>query len=374
MGMYRVLLALAVVIIHVGASYGLLTPSQAVESFFVISGFYMSLILNEKYVGAGSYRLFITNRLLRIYPLYWFVLIITVIAWLISIKLTGEAGPFGIYHYNMSLSGLILFHFSNLAIIGQDWVTFLGMNHLGRLYIAKGIKFTNPNLTTFLFVPPAWSLALELTFYVLAPWIVRRTAKVILALIFASFVLRLVLYFGFHLTNDPWSYRLFPTELAFFLAGTLSYKIYRALDARKLPQAFYWCITISFLLFVLMISIIPVSHALKHVGFHLLAWIAIPFMFLATRSSRIDRYIGELSYPIYIGHWLVLMFLPRLLTVAGISPTPTLSIIGSVIFAILLVHLVLGPIERFRARRFRNARARVAENELAIPVIPVAAS
>ena len=51
----------------------------AVQAFYIISGFYMALILNTKYVGAGAYRVFIGNRFLRIYPVYWVVLILTVV-------------------------------------------------------------------------------------------------------------------------------------------------------------------------------------------------------------------------------------------------------------------------------------------------------
>ena len=42
----------------------------SVQVFYIISGFYMALILNTKYVGPGSYRVFIANRLLRIFPAY----------------------------------------------------------------------------------------------------------------------------------------------------------------------------------------------------------------------------------------------------------------------------------------------------------------
>ena len=44
------------------------------QAFFFISGFYMSLILNEKYnIDARGAWLFYSNRFLRIYPIYWSV-------------------------------------------------------------------------------------------------------------------------------------------------------------------------------------------------------------------------------------------------------------------------------------------------------------
>jgi hypothetical protein len=62
MGSLRLFLALSVAFGHFGVPLGFPTSDIAVQSFFVISGFYMALVLNEKY-GPGSYWLFISNRL-----------------------------------------------------------------------------------------------------------------------------------------------------------------------------------------------------------------------------------------------------------------------------------------------------------------------
>ena len=55
MGTIRLLLALFVVVTHTESFFGFnFTGGQvAVEIFFIISGFYMTMILNEKYVGEG---------------------------------------------------------------------------------------------------------------------------------------------------------------------------------------------------------------------------------------------------------------------------------------------------------------------------------
>jgi hypothetical protein len=48
----------------------------AVEAFFVISGFYMALVLTERYDGhVGS---FYRARALRIFPMYWALLALVV--------------------------------------------------------------------------------------------------------------------------------------------------------------------------------------------------------------------------------------------------------------------------------------------------------
>jgi peptidoglycan/LPS O-acetylase OafA/YrhL len=69
MGVLRTLLALSVVLSHSGPLFGieLVGGQLAVQSFYMISGFYMTMVLTEKYVNANSsYRLFISNRILRL--------------------------------------------------------------------------------------------------------------------------------------------------------------------------------------------------------------------------------------------------------------------------------------------------------------------
>ena len=82
MGFLRFFLAISVVIAHGGSIFGinLLGGQTSVQLFYIFSGFYMSLILNQKYIAKNSsFKLFITNRLLRLFPIYWFVLIFDVI-------------------------------------------------------------------------------------------------------------------------------------------------------------------------------------------------------------------------------------------------------------------------------------------------------
>ena len=65
MGLLRLFLAICVLLQHSGSSFlrnGSINGAMAVESFFIISGFYISMILDSKYIGIKNYKLFITNR------------------------------------------------------------------------------------------------------------------------------------------------------------------------------------------------------------------------------------------------------------------------------------------------------------------------
>jgi peptidoglycan/LPS O-acetylase OafA/YrhL len=55
---------------------GFPTSDIAVQSSYVISGFYTALALTEKY-GPGSYWLFVSNRLLRLWPTYIVALVLS---------------------------------------------------------------------------------------------------------------------------------------------------------------------------------------------------------------------------------------------------------------------------------------------------------
>jgi len=73
MGGLRLTLALCVVVAHVAPRWPqlLIRGDLAVEIFFMISGFYMALVLSTTY--RTSKIEFWVARLLRIFPLYWMI-------------------------------------------------------------------------------------------------------------------------------------------------------------------------------------------------------------------------------------------------------------------------------------------------------------
>lgn len=171
MGLLRLLLALSVVADHCGSvwNFDLVGGKMAVQSFYIISGFYMSLILNEKYVGENnSYKLFITNRFLRVYPIYWAVMLLTVlfVLTIAMISKTHFIPKFGNYLTVPNVFSFLYLILTNILIFGQDVVLFQGINPAnGNLFFTNNFKITAPPLHSFLFVPQGWTLAIELMFY-----------------------------------------------------------------------------------------------------------------------------------------------------------------------------------------------------------------
>ena len=130
--------------------------------------------------------------------------------------------------------GALLLFGSQIVLLGSDLTQFFTLQN-GSLSFIHDFNHGEGTLATGLVIPPAWTLEVEFAFYLVAPFIVRRSARAIAAVLFASLALRLILQFGFGLQDDPWSYRFFPSELAVFLVGALGYRVYRSSsnDARR---------------------------------------------------------------------------------------------------------------------------------------------
>lgn len=358
MGILRFLLAISVVIDHSHpiSGYKMVGGLVAVEAFFIISGFYMSLILNEKYIGKNSYRIFITNRFLRLYPLYWLVLFLSIITSLIL--MFGHHGGFLLqsffsFYKVFKVSTLNFLIMTNILILGQDTVMFLKVNSFGGLSYTNNFALSNPPLYGFLLIPQAWSLGVELVFYTIAPAFVRKKILVILLLIFASLALRTYLY-SIGLNYDPWTYRFFPTELAFFLFGALSYKLYRFINKMKISKLILLVAMIFVITYTLIYQYIP-GESYKQWIYYLVLIILIPFIFLHTKDIKIIESIGNLSYPIYISHILVMNILDQLTN--NNLVVSTIGVIGfTTLFSVFVIYIVEKPLKTIRQNRIKRLK------------------
>jgi peptidoglycan/LPS O-acetylase OafA/YrhL len=358
MGLLRFILAVSVVCAHGGGFFGydIVGGRIAVEAFFVISGYLMQMVLWEKY--DGRLLLFWSNRALRIYPTYYGALLLAV---LISLTLM----PFGHGYFvqadlfNAVKDPLATFAIvgSTLTIVGQEIFLFLQWTGTELIYWPYDAHRSAYNL---LILPPAWSISLEIMFYLVAPFLAhRRTAWLVLCLLL-SFAGRIALsWMG--LTFDPWSHRLFPLELAFFILGMLSYR-FRYGSSSLLPR--FGDGKRFLILMLLTFGAHPAVVALAVFGLpagvyifvYIIALIVtLPTCMRIASASRFDRNLGELSFPIYLVHWSVIEALNVWLGVGGgviIGTGRTiLALVVSVLVSFLLIRVIEAPIERFRAGR-----------------------
>lgn len=360
MGVLRFLLAMSVIIAHTSPIFGSTYVGGiiAVKSFYIISGFYMSLILNEKYIEkSGSYKLFITNRFLKIYPIYWVVLLITIGFYGFTYfdnptDTSNYINQFTAYTADESKNKIALFFFIlvNMIIIGQDTLLFMGINNKGLLYFTSDFRTTSPQLYNFLTIPQAWTISLELMFYIIAPFIVRKKVNIIIPLIILSFILKIYFYKQ-GLKGDPWNYRFFPFEIGFFLIGNLCYRIYLKLKSIDMHVGKLY---LPFLLVLSLISYfynqIPLNILIKEYLYYSMICLLIPILFIASKNKKWDTYVGELSYVLYISHMLILLLIQKFSW--SLTNQLGLTTLGlSIIFSILCKELITSKIEKFRQKR-----------------------
>ena len=387
MGLLRLLLATAVIAEHSKPIFGLtLTGGHlAVRLFFIISGFYMALILSTKYTAAqpNRYWLFISNRFSRIYPSYFVVLFLSLAFY--------AAGSFYLHH---PADRLVLWQSAwqhgerwSLFFVGLCQVTVIGMDAVCMFVynLTQGIHLPGPDTPVasmawlptagadpsgivptwrFMFVPQSWSIAIELVFYLLVPWLIslRTRTLVVLGGLSLSFYLVgdwLLYPVLFHLL----SYFFFPFHLVLFILGMLAYRhsdVYLARLNRPLK------IALVAAMFALLVVAQFLPSGIKGLSCIVLVFLSLPILFEWTRSSRFHKYVGDLSYPVYICHIFVKWLLLALtgVTRVGVSNPPGwLLLLCSIAMAALLLWRVDYPVDRWRQSRFRKSLAAARTSE-----------
>lgn len=371
MGALRFILALAVVVTHSGPVFGLRFPHGfiAVQAFFIISGFYMALILNEKYTGAGSYRTFISNRMLRLFPVYWLMLLVTLVLspWMYEKFIDGQWGLLSGYVLlweEMSFQQVAILAFANLFMVVQDWLMFFDMNMISGWFYFLGNRQAALPLWNMMLIPQAWTLGVEITFYLMAPFLVRRSVPVLAAATALSLLLRGYLHFGLGLTSDAWQYQFFPTALGMFLAGALAYKGYAWLRERDIPARTHLIVGLAPVAIAVLYQFIP-GAGVRDWAFYALLACCLPSLFIASHKNHLDRMVGELSYPLYICHFTVIYAVVPLFNKwrfdAGFRYEGVWMSVLSVLLSMALLKWVVMPVEKIRQQRASRQMHRSVE-------------
>ena len=323
MGFLRIYLALCVVQAHAGLFIPVNAPTgrHAVALFFIISGFYMEMVLSDRY---KTIRDFYASRWLRISVPYYFhlaaIVLLSVASGLIFsqwLSLSGFASdPFS----HNGPAGIFLASLTNLTVFGQDIVLFLRDNAGGDLRFTGDFSRHPAPLYNYLVIPQCWSISIELTFYLLAPFLHRLKTLPLALLLAGSLSARLVAYNFMGLDHDPWLYRFMPFELALFVAGMLGWRFACCVESgigKASPPGRFGYLGICLLVLSAGHFFTGFSWAIgSRIGQAnaeiVLILLSMPLIVLAfhfTRSHFLDRVVGELSYPIYLNHLFIVVAL-----------------------------------------------------------------
>lgn len=347
MGLVRLLLSISVVLTHSSAIFGtsLVGGRTAVECFFVISGFYMAMVLEKKYFKMRSavWPTFMASRMARLLPVYVTVLLAAAAATVFA-PMIGKQSDFLDGFSGLSIPGAIVVVFSNLTLLGQDFLTFSAVGPAG-FPVPVADPLSDPNRgANLLLIPQAWSVSVEILFYLLAPFLLRLSTRSLVAIGVLSITLRLVLLIA-GLNVDPWTYRFFPSELLYFLAGVVAYRAVGSSAAQ--PRWLGGALVSALLVASVFFSLLRNSLAFIEFAFPLIFAIAVPYIFSWTSRSKFDRWIGELSYPLYVVHVLV----AKVLDAANFPVTGLTLTAASLVAAVILLLLIDVPVERIRQAR-----------------------
>ena len=267
---------------------------EAVLTFFAVSGFYMAMILEERKESPGS---FYKSRILSLYPMFLFAVGVSaaILFFLDAHPLISRAQMMEDLSHPW---GFIVVLWTSVCVVGQELLFSLGISEGGTLQFVSGDM---SSLYNCVFLVQAWSLSLEIVFYLLAPFLVRLKNNTLLGFSLGSLLLR-VLIVSSPLSEQSFFLRFFPADFWLFGFGILSYRFYSGLSKKVSPA--------DYLAFIALIILVMISGGVSnsYAPFFLPmgAIIFQPFIFRAFQSLVLDCVVGKVTYPFYLLHYAVI--------------------------------------------------------------------
>jgi peptidoglycan/LPS O-acetylase OafA/YrhL len=262
-GLFRLVLASAVVVYHLSR---FAIGAAAVYLFFILSGFWIYRMWMNRYSKASRpYLVYLLSRSWRLIPTF---VLVSAIAMLLERFPSSGAGN----HVHYVVSQIFILGYSNLS---------------------------------FKPIVPAWSLDIEMQFYLLAPalvWLIARQRVISLLAGFAVISLISGLFLGAVVTS----------YLIFFVIGMCAAAVNwqpSAKTALKFSLAGVGLLLIcafSPLRSVLLVGAHPGRFASHNLEFNILfALTCAPYALFTTRQRGFaaDEMFADLSYIVYLLHW-----------------------------------------------------------------------
>ncbi len=349
-----------------------------VSLFFVLSGFLITGILLDMKKSLSSKDYFIKfygRRFLRIFPLYYFYLLIIVLltAWLTSIP-----------------------YRPNYMRIVSDQIWYA-------VFYVYDFFFGTATFQHSRFLDHFWSLSVEEQFYVFWPLLILLVPEKWLKKLFISFIVlgpafRLAFFFihtsgVFRFLADTPSLAVYPLPFSHMDAFAFGAYISRFSIPRARQQFFLLLGLIPVVGFLSQYVATGSIGAISAFGYPLLLPDAYQFIwgysllnyffaviiygvaqekwFIRFLEGRALRYLGKISYGLYVYHFPIVWFSGRIADF-GISPpwlqplTALIALLATVLVASLSFYLMERPIIHLKDRYFPLKSSVQAENVVAL--------
>ncbi len=299
-GTYRYILALMVAIAHLAPIDMVHVGFYAVFGFFTLSGYLMTMVLHNTYFKLSSgFEKYTINRLLRVMPAYWVVLLLSAIMAFYYPTISHKI------HERMQWPASNGDWLANLTVIG--------------LTILDGRRSMH-NL-----VPPAWSLSVEIIFWILMPFLVRTKLRLYLWGIAA---VGYTIYISTIFEYPPLQIRYYSHLAAAlpFFAGAALYMLTERKPTFS-PVIGFAFITISTAYYIvspwifgspeysranwddfqILYSGLYIAMLINCITIYVLSRINLSA--LPQKLLRIDGWLGNLAYPIFLLHIITAIIL-----------------------------------------------------------------
>lgn len=317
---------------------------KQVDIFFVLSGFILALTYKNWFTASielKSYFGFLQRRIARIYPLHFFILMLVVGFVLLAIVTNAPLK-----------NGLDRFTFGTLPahlLLVHAWGPFV-----------DGAGEWNP---------PSWSVSIEAFAYLVFPFLMWLSARKSLSNPWLQIIAMVALGTALNAIT-PWGLYGFPglaRGVSEFALGCVAAGLFASPFAK-------WCQ--SSLASTICVLVLLAAFAITPATSFLIGVATVPLLFALAGSNPAARvvgskpiyFLGEISYSIYLGHFLFSSISYRIISIewmkTGIVP---LSVGLAFIFAFVLVlsticYYTIEKPGRNLLRRQKTTRRTVAAN------------
>jgi peptidoglycan/LPS O-acetylase OafA/YrhL len=328
LGSFRLFLAWLVMLSHypkIAFVSGLNLGVVAVILFYFISGY----LMYGSFERVKSAKKFYFSRFLRLYPIYFIVLILTIIA----LNIFGKEPSLPILDPNISLEKGVL----NFMMLFNNYVF---------------PPWQIDSLLPHPLIPPSWSLSTEIHFYILVPLLFGLInhnvgKRWFYAIFLSSFALNLYAHTSHtpEFNSDNFGYRYIFGVLWIFMSGFLWAKT--AGKSKFLKHIYIY--TLLFFMFAM-----PTFNATAPYSREVLLGVLLSPTILAVLkidfSKNIDKKLGSLSYPLFLSHFLIFYIALRL------KIENFLLIALMILLFSYLLSLIQAKIDIYR---YRNIKSRI---------------